>query len=354
MRGKRVKQQNKDSSRKITLLVCLLISLGGLIFFTLTIGSAKLGLSEVMCVIAAKIPVVGRHFYENIDPIDQKIVLEIRLPRIILAVIVGSALSVTGVIFQGLFRNPMADPYVLGTSSGAALGATFAVIVNSRFTFLGLSSRPIFAFVGAIFATILVYNIARVGEKPSITVLILSGIAVSAFLSAITSLLLFFRQEEMGRIIFWMMGGFSYCRWSEVKMILPYLIIGLLYTGRFSRELNLLLLGEEKAHQLGLEVGKLQKRLIFAAAFLVAAAVSVSGVIGFVGLVVPHIIRLLIGPDHRFLLPVSAVAGGVFLLIADTLARIIISPAELPVGVLTSFVGGLFFIYLLRKSKKAG
>lgn len=353
MRKIQTKQQ-KYSSKKTTLLFSLLIFLVGLIFVTLTIGSAKLGLSEVMRVIAAKLPVIGEYYRGEIDPIDQKIILEIRLPRIILAVMVGSALSVTGVIFQGLFRNPMADPYVLGTSSGAALGATLAVVLNSNLTLLGLSSRPIFAFVGAMLATVLVYNIARVGTKPSITVLILAGIAVSAFLSAITSLLLFFRQEEMGRIIFWMMGGFSYCRWSEVKMILPYLLIGLLYTGRFSRELNLLLLGEEKAHQLGLEVGRLQKRLIFAAAFLVAAAVSVSGVIGFVGLVVPHIIRLLIGPDHRSLLPVSAVAGGIFLLIADTLARIIISPAELPVGVLTSFVGGLFFIYLLRKSKRAG
>ena len=288
-----------------------------------------------------------------LSPLQQKIFFGLRLPRIILTVLVGAALAVTGLLFQGLFRNPLADPYILGTSSGAALGATIAVLSGVNFKLLGLSARPFFAFAGALLAMVLVYSFGRRRNRPAVTMMLLAGIAVSAFFSAVTALLLYFRQEEMGKIIFWQMGGFSYARWAEVKMVLPYVVGGFLYSRSLASELNLLLLGEEKAHQLGLAVFSFQHRIIFTASVLVAAAVSVSGPIGFIGMVAPHIMRLFLGPDHRMLLPVSALAGGLLLLLADTLARTILSPVELPVGVLTSFIGGPFFLYLLNKNRLA-
>ncbi|NLY91698.1 MAG: iron ABC transporter permease [Firmicutes bacterium] len=288
-----------------------------------------------------------------LDPLGKKILFGLRLPRIILTIMVGAALAVTGVLFQGLFRNPLADPYILGTSSGAALGATIALFYEVNLKFFGLSARPLFAFAGALLATILVYFLGRRSNRPAVAIMLLAGIAVSAFFAAVTSLLLYFRREEMGKIIFWQMGGFSYARWAEVKMMLPYLIGAFLYSRSLAVELNLLLLGEEKAHQLGLAVVHFQHRIIFTASLLVAAAVSVSGPIGFVGMVAPHMVRLFLGPDHRFLLPVSALAGGFLLLVADTLARTQLSPVELPVGVLTSFIGGPFYLYLLHKNRLA-
>ncbi len=288
-----------------------------------------------------------------LEPLQRKVLLDLRLPRVILAVMVGAALAVTGVLFQGLFRNPLADPYVLGTSSGAALGATIAVLSNASLHLGGLSARPLCAFAGAILATALVYGLGRMGNRSAPTIMLLAGIAVSAFFSALTSLLLYFRQEEMAKIVFWMMGGFSYARWAEVKMILPYLLVAFLLSRSFARQLNLLLLGEDKAHQLGLEVVVFQRRVVFTASILVAAAVSVSGSIGFIGMVAPHLVRLFIGPDHRYLIPASALAGGLLLLVADSLARTVLSPVELPVGVLTSLIGGPFFLYLLKKSRRA-
>jgi iron complex transport system permease protein len=305
----------------------------------------------VAAVVSLQLGPVRIHF--PLDPLQRKVLLDLRLPRVILAMMVGAALAVTGVLFQGLFRNPLADPYILGTSSGAALGATIAVFSNGSLRLGGLSTRPLSAFAGALLATALVYALGRTGNRWTPTIMLLAGIAVSAFFSALTSILLFFRQEEMGRIIFWMMGGFSYARWTEVKMILPYLAVAFLLSRSFARQLNLLLLGEEKAHQLGLEVAVFQRGVVFTASILVAVAVSVSGSIGFVGMVAPHLVRLLIGPDHRYLLPASALAGGLLLLGADSLARTILSPVELPVGVLTALIGGPFFFYLLKKSRRA-
>ena len=332
-------------------LLLLLFSLMGL---ALTVGPAGLSFATVVNGVAGRLPGLRGLFPGELGIIEEKILFEIRLPRIILSVLVGMALATAGAVYQGLFRNPMADPYVLGASSGAALGATIGFAVFSGRHFSSLSPVSVLAFAGALLATVLVYNLARVGRRVSLTVLLLAGIAVSTFLSSLTSMLMILQGTEMQRIVFWLMGGFSAGRWSHVFDILPFIFLGFGAVMLYARDLNLMLLGEEKAHQLGVNIPRLRVVLAFSASLLVAAAVSVSGIIGFAGLVVPHMLRLVTGPDHRRLIPVSALAGGVFLLAADTVARTILAPTELPVGVITAFLGAPFFIYLLRKGKKAG
>ena len=332
-------------------LLLLLFSLMGL---ALTVGPAGISLSTVIKGLAGLLPGVGNLFPGELGVVDQKILFAIRLPRIILSVLVGMALATAGAVYQGLFRNPMADPYVLGASSGAALGATIGFAVFSSLRFSSLSPVSVLAFAGALLSTVFVYNLARVGRRVSLTVLLLAGIAVSTFLSSLTSMLMILQGTEMQRIVFWLMGGFSAGRWSHVLDVFPFILLGFGAAMLFARDLNLMLLGEEKAHQLGVNIPLLRMVLAFSASLLVAAAVSVSGIIGFVGLVVPHMLRLVTGPDHRLLIPVSALAGGIFLLAADTVARTILAPTELPVGVITAFLGAPFFIYLLRKGKKAG
>lgn len=326
-----------------------------LIFMTilaLTLGSARLSPSQVGRVILEPLAAIGLPVPGTPDPIARQIILAVRLPRIILAILVGAALSIAGVIFQGLFRNPMADPVLIGTSSGASLGATLAMTAGLNLAILHLNAIPAAAFAGSLLTTILVYNLAKTGRNLSMTVLLLAGVAVASFFSAITSTLMVLDRRQSQNILLWMLGGFSTCRWSDVGAIIPYLTAGIVLCSGFIRQLDIMLLGEEKAYQLGVNLQLLQKVMIFAASLLVAVAVSVSGTIGFVGLVVPHIVRLVIGPGHKRLLPAAALSGGIFLLAADTLARTILSPQELPVGILTSFLGAPFFIYLLRKSRR--
>lgn len=337
----------------------LLGVLGVLLFFltglALTLGPARLPLNTVLKAVAGSLPGLAKVFSgEEVAAIERTIIFAIRLPRIFLSVLVGAALALAGTVYQGLFRNPMADPYVLGTSSGAALGATLGFALHSDLQFFSLSTVSLLAFVGALLSTVLVYNLARVGRRVPLTVLLLSGIAVAAFLSAANSLALVLQGSDMQQIVFWLMGGFSTSRWLHVRAILPYMAAGAVCIGVYARDLNILLLGEEKAQQLGVDLRRLQLILTLSASLLVAAAVSVSGIIGFVGLVVPHMMRLLTGPDHRLLLPASALAGGIFLLAADTVARTVLAPTELPVGVITAFLGAPFFIYLLRKNKQPG
>jgi len=346
--------KNTTVTRVTIITVMLALLLVGTVLFSLTLGSADLGFSQVIKVVTKSLPVIGSKFVYRIDSIDRKIILDIRFPRIILSVLVGSALAVTGVVFQALFRNPMADPYVIGTSAGAALGATLAYALNLNFSFMSITSVPALAFTGALLTTVLVYNLARVGRKAPTTVLLLSGIAVASFMSSISSLIMILHKNEVHKILFFLMGGFSAGRWLHVYIMFPYTMLGLIIVSAFIRDLDIMLMGEEKAYHLGMDINRFQLIMTFSASLLVASAVSVSGIIGFVGLVVPHMVRLVVGPEHRFLLPVSALAGGFFLLVADTMARSIIAPLELPVGVITSFVGAPFFLYLLRKKKKPG
>ena len=265
----------------------------------------------------------------------------------------GGALAVSGAAYQGIFKNPMADPFILGVSSGAALGASIGIVMHFSADFLGLNGTAVLAFAGAFLAIFLVYNISKVGRKVPVASLLLSGIAVSQSLTAFMSLLMIFNVQSMNQIMFWTMGSLNGKGWDQVITVLPYVVIGCLILFTTVRELDIMLLGEDAATQLGVNTDHLKKKVLVVSSVITAAVVSVTGIIGFVGLVVPHIVRILSGPKHRILLPFSLVFGGTFLIICDTLARTV-SSQEIPVGIITAAFGGPFFIYLLRKSKRGG
>ena len=275
---------------------------------------------------------------------DRTIVLDVRLPRIALAAFVGLALATAGTVMQGFFRNPMADPSIIGVSSGAAVGAVATIVLPFAFPF-GLELQGA-AFVAAILTAFGVYLIAtQSGHTPTAT-LLLAGVAVQTFLGAVISLLLLHSGRSLRRVVYWLMGHLGGTTWDEVRVIavaLPPLFVVLLF---YARDLNVLLLGEEEAHSLGVNVERTKRILLGVSSVVTAAAVAVTGVIGFVGLIVPHGMRLLVGPDHRILLPTSALAGATFLIATDTLARS--GPAEIPVGIVTAALGAPFFLYLLR------
>ena len=272
------------------------------------------------------------------------IVVNVRLPRIVVAAIVGFALGSAGTVMQGFFRNPMADPSIIGVSSGAALGAVATIVVPVAIPF-GL---PVAAFVGALAAAFGVYLLATENGRTPVATLLLAGVAVQTFLGAAISFLLLRSGESLREAIFWLMGHLQYSGWGDAKVALLVVPPCFLVLLAYARDLNVLLLGEEDAHTLGIEVERTKRILLGVSSVVTAMAVAISGVIGFVGLIVPHVMRLLVGPDHRILLPTSALAGSVFLVAADTVARTALGSAELPVGVVTAFVGAPFFLYLLR------
>ncbi len=280
------------------------------------------------------------------------IIWNLRLPRVLLAALIGASLALSGVSFQGLLRNPLADPYTIGVSSGAAVGATAAMFLR-QLTGLNFPQMiPLFAMAGAFAALFFIYNMAKIGGKVPVVTLILGGVVVSSFLSAIISLLMVLSGENMHGIYFWLSGGLILRSWPHLWFVLPYLILGFIVLFFYARELNVLLMGEEVALTLGINVERTKKVLLFVASVVTAAAVSVSGMIGFVGLIIPHAVRIITGPDHRVLLPASALVGASFLVWSDVAARTLLAPQELPVGIITAFVGAPFFIYLLRKKKR--
>jgi iron complex transport system permease protein len=287
---------------------------------------------------------------------DQRIILlTIRLPRIVAAILVGSALSVSGLLFQGLFRNPLADPYVIGSSGGAVLGASLGVFLLPPITVAGFGTSALLAFVGAIASIVLVYWLARVDGHTPVVGLLLAGFAVSTMLS-FSSYFLEVLDTDFGtgmRVLSsWLHGTIAQPTWPQLFIVAIMLAIGLAGSVPLARNLNTLALGEEYATHLGLSVQHIRIAVIVIGSILTAAAVALGGLISFVGLIIPHILRMILGPDHVRLLPATALAGAFFLLVADTIARTIISPSELPVGVLTAFIGGPFFLYLLRKTKQ--
>ena len=291
---------------------------------------------------------------EDVARSAEVIVFQLRLPRVLLAAIVGAALAASGTVFQGLFRNALADPAIIGVSSGAALGAVL-VIVTIGAGSLGAFGVPLAAFCGAMATAILVYRLARIGPTVHVATLLLAGIAVAAVISSVMSLVMSFSGEEIRNIYAWLLGGLVAQGWRSIATVLPVVAVGLAGATVVSRELNLVALGEERAAQLGVEVDRLKRRAIAVGALLAAGAVSVAGVIGFVGLMTPHLLRLVIGADHRRLLPAAVLGGAILLILADLAARTIIAPSELPVGVVTALLGGPFFLFLLRREgRRAG
>lgn len=281
----------------------------------------------------------------------QALVMDLRLPRVALAALVGACLAAAGVLYQALFRNALADPYILGVSSGAGLGAAIA------FAFAGagaaaLWAPPVAAFVGAIATIALVAGLAtRRGVMESLS-LLLAGVAVSYTLAALTSFVLVLRREQMSRVVFWMMGGLQGATWQQVGIVGGMLVAGLAVPLLFARELNIMLLGDERAGELGVDVERVKRIILAAASLVVSAAVSVSGLVGFVGLMTPHAARLVLGPDHRLLLPASVLSGAIVMVLADLLARVVLAPVELPVGIITGLAGGPVFVWLLMRARR--
>ena len=332
--------------------IALLITLFVVVLFSCSVGAADLSMVDAFKIIIQKLPFVGQILIE--EPITNtmvSIIWRIRMPRILLAGIVGAALAFSGTIYQGLFKNPMAESFVLGVSAGAALGGAIGMIIGiSRV--MGIGGTGLMAFTGALLTTYLVYQLGRTGGRVSMTSLLLAGMAINFMLSAAISLLMIFNRQRMDNIIMWTMGSFANSTWGKVVLAFITVIAGMLVTRFFARDLNVLLMGEEEAKHLGIDVERTKKILLALSSFIAAMAVAVSGIIGFVGLIVPHAIRLVMGPDHRVLLPYSAVVGSIFLIIADTMARTLVSPLEIPVGIITALAGAPFFLYLLSRKKR--
>jgi iron complex transport system permease protein len=283
----------------------------------------------------------------------ETILFQIRLPHTLLMALVGMGLAGSGAAYQGLFRNPLADPYIIGVAAGAGLGAVGAMSIQWPDSLLGMATVPVAAFVGALLTVALVYFLARIGRSTPVTTLVLAGVAVGTFASALTSLLLLITTDQLLRAMAWMVGGFSLEGWGPVIISAVYFGIGLLLLSLLGRPLNVLQFGDEQALQLGLHVERVRLVIVVAASLVAATAVSFSGVIGFVGLIVPHMVRLLWGGDYRRLIPLATLAGGSVLLAADMAARTVLAPRDLPVGIVTSLLGAPFFLWLLRRAKNA-
>lgn len=333
--------------KNLIFLVILIILIT--MFVCIAMGIADISLKQTVEVLVSK--VLGKEI-TDVKPSTVAIIWTLRFPRVLLAFFVGGALSICGVAYQSIFKNPMADPFIIGVSSGASLGATIGIVLNISFNFYGINIVNILAFIGALATIFVVYNISRVGRKVPVSTLLLSGVAISQLLLSLVSLFMIF-SGSLNRIVYWTMGSFNAKSWNQLVMVLPYVVIGFIILLKVSREMDIMLLGEDTASQLGVNTERLKRVILVVTALLIAATVSVTGIIGFVGLIIPHIVRLIVGPKHNKLLPYSFLFGGVFLIICDTIARSLLNQ-EIPVGIITSVFGGPFFIYLLKRKKSGG
>jgi iron complex transport system permease protein len=335
---------------RLLAMTVLLVALLLVIVLAASIGSVSIPLSETWRILLDKLPFIRLNptWSEGV----QTIVWDIRLPRVLLAGAVGMALSVAGAVYQGLFRNPLADPYLIGVAQGSALGAVIGFLLPA--TWLGgtYGLVPVLAFAGGMFTVMLVYGLARVGKTLPMSTLILAGVALGALLGALVNYITITSGNVMRSIVFWMSGSFSLSQWSEFWIVFPIVLIGSCVILLFGRSLNIMQLDEEQARQLGVNVEQLKIVLLIIATLITAAAVSFVGIIGFVGIIVPHAVRLIWGPDYRFLLPLSMISGAIFLILVDLLARTLMAPSEIPVGVITAIAGAPFFLYLLRRKAR--
>jgi iron complex transport system permease protein len=331
------------SFRRIYLFATLLLA--ATVVLSVAIGSVFIPPADILSILlgkAAEIPKAGLYL---------DILFKIRLPHTALILLTGAALGGSGAAYQGLFRNPLADPYLIGVASGAGLGAVFAMSANWPNSLLGFYAIPIAAFIGSTLTVFIVYQMARIGKTVPVTTMILAGVAVSSFASALTSFLMLRSTAELHRALSWLMGGGTMNGWNPVLAVLPYIILGLGVLVFSGHTLNVLQFGDEQAQNLGLNVERAKLWLILAASLATAAAVSFSGIIGFIGLIVPHVVRLLWGLDYRHAIPLSIFGGASALLLADTLARVVLAPQVLPVGIITALAGAPFFLWLLKKAR---
>jgi iron complex transport system permease protein len=326
----------------------LAVFLGAVIIISTGMGYIKLPPAAVVKIIFAKLSGQS-NLLEGMDSIFPVVVMDVRLPRILSAAVVGAGLAISGVVFQGILLNPLADPYTLGVSAGAAFGASLAILFNIGM--MGSYSVPLFAFVGATVTLLFVMYLSSSSGGLSSNNLILSGIIVAAILSAGISFLKYVADEQVAVIIFWLMGSFGSKTWTDVGLTFLFVLIGFLAFMFFARDMNLMSLGNRTASSLGVDTRRVTIFLLVTASLIAAICVSVSGIIGFVGLLVPHMMRLLTGPDNRRLIPMSLLAGAILLLIADTITRAVL-PSEIPIGVLTALIGGPFFCYIFRKQQR--
>ena len=345
---------SKRSSKWKLIVLALVIALVGVVIVCLNIGYAPISFSEILNIIGKQIPFLnGSINSSSISPVNQSIILQIRLPRILAGALVGAGLAAAGVMYQGVFRNPMADSYLLGASAGASFAYTLAVIYisSSALTISGLGLIQIVAFIGAFSTVFLVYFMSRVGNKVPVTTLLLSGIVVNIFILALQTVFELRSGKALLGIVAWIAGGFANITWTQVYAVTPFVLIGIIISYFFTRDLNMLAMGDDTAQHLGVNTERVRRILLLTGSLITAAVVSISGVIGFVGLIIPHMTRLIIGPDHRILLPTSAIVGAIFLILCDSVARVATGASELPVGVITALAGTPFFIYLLRRRK---
>ncbi len=333
------------------------LAIGGCVVVLTAIFAATQGSVDIPFVAAVRI--IFSHLPGVAPPTDlpstwDTILWQIRIPRVVLAVIVGGALAMSGAAYQGLFKNPLADPYLVGVASGAGLAATMVLLTGIPLVVVGISILPIAAFTGGIGAVAAAYSIAKSSRGTPLTTLILAGVAISSLAGAASSLLMIRSDPDLRPVLSWLLGSFISAEWNESGIALFYLIPSLAVILGFARTLNVLQFSEEHAVALGVDVEKVKLILIGMATLATATAVSFSGLIGFVGLVAPHVVRLIWGVDYRFILPMSGLVGATFLALADLIARTAVSPAELPVGIVTAFCGAPFFLYILRRRRVRG
>jgi len=335
----------RSLSRQIAVLLLLAAVLAAVALASLGFGGVAIGWREIAAILT------GWAGDAKVEAVHATIIRDVRLPRIILVLLVGGALAAAGMAMQALFQNPLADPYVVGVAPGAAVGATLALALGWETGRLGAHALPLAAFGGSLAVSVLVYLLAsRFGRVPVLH-LLLFGVALGALCTGLTSFILMISPNQIQEVYFWLLGSFQNAKWSQVRTVWPYLLAGVLVLFYFAREMDALLLGEDEAQVLGVTVERLKRILLATATLLAATAVAVSGIIGFVGLIVPHAMRLLVGPRHRLLLPASFLGGSTLLLISDTLARSIRPATEIPVGIVTTFLGVPFFVYLLSRKR---
>jgi len=323
-------------SKKFILLFFLFVAIAILLFAPF-MGMENISLETIL--------------HSNTMEIKSDIFWRIRIPRVIIAFIVGSSLAIGGMTFQAMFRNALATPFTLGVSSGAAFGAALYVKLGFLFSLFGIAGQTLFAFAGALFSIVIIYFLSKLKRGFSVGTMLLAGVAINFFFSSFILFVQFMSDfTHSFRIIRWLMGGFEVIGYSEIYNILPFILIGIIIIALLSTELNLLTLGDDIAISRGMNVSKIKNILFLATSLMVGAVISVVGPIGFVGMMVPHIARLIIGSDHRYLFVLNIIFGGAFLVFCDTLSRTLIAPAEIPVGVITALLGGPFFIWLLIRS----